>query len=138
MPELDRQDILDFKVPERISRAPHSVRPRASVVSISTDIAPSIRRSFADRVARWEHTAVELILVCIGHQTAQTLVTAVSGQARLIYGPPHATETQLIALGFAAAIGDVVILVDDPAIADARWVDHVSITGTPPSRKRGP
>lgn len=116
----------------RGSGSSYVARPRTSVVSVSSDRLASTARTFADRVARWRHAGVELILVCAGPHTTQAAVSAINGHARLIYGPPHATERELLTLGFAAAIGDVVVLVDDPAVADEKWIEHVNATGMPP------
>ena len=41
-------------------------------------------------------------------------------------------------LGFAAAVGDVVVLVDDPAVVDEKWIAHVNATGIPPVAARTP
>lgn len=110
-------------------RAHHDGRPSVSVVSVASDDGATLLRNMADRAAGWQRLGVELIIVCASRQSTRSTVSAISGAARLIYGPADATEPQLRAIGFAAATGDVVMLLDDPTTADDRWIEHVSVTG---------
>ena len=111
------------------ARVHHEGRPSVSVVSVSCDDGATLLRNMADRAARWQRLGVELIIVSASRQSTRSTVSAISGAARLIYGPADATEPQLRAIGFAAATGDVVMLVDDPTTADDGWIEHVSVTG---------
>lgn len=114
----------------RDSRVRPEGRPSVSVVSIAYDDAPATIRELAERSARLHRLGVELIIVCASRQSGQSIVSAISGGARLIYGPADASERQLRALGLASATGDVVMLVDDPRLADDGWIERVSISGT--------
>ena len=100
-----------------------------SVVSVASDDSAATLRELAERAVRWERLGVELIIVCTSRRSTKSTVSAISGGARLIYGPADASDSQLRAIGLAAATGDVVMLVDDPATADDAWIEHVSITG---------
>ena len=113
----------------RASRARHEGRPSVSIVSVAQDDSAANLKALAERAVRCARLGAELIVVCASRQSTRSTVSAISGSARLIYGPADATEPQLRAIGLAAATGDVIMLVDDPSTADDAWIEHVSITG---------
>ena len=104
-------------------------RPSVSVVSIAGDDSAATLSDLSDRSARLHRLGVELIVVCASRQHAQSTLSAMSGGARLIYGPADASERQLRAIGLASATGDVVMLVDDSRLADDDWIERLSVNG---------
>lgn len=129
MLELTSGNGLRSAVEPSPARVRHEGRPTLSVVSLAEDDSAATLRLMAERAGLWERFGVELITVCASRRTTPSTVSAVSGAARLIYGPADATESQLRAMGFAASTGDIVILVDDLTTADDSWIEHVSVTG---------
>jgi len=113
----------------RFPRARHDGRPRVSIVTVARDDSAATLRTMVERSARWERFGVESIIVCASRRLTKATVSAMTGLARLIQGPADASDAQLRAVGFAAATGDVVMLVDDPSSVDDGWIEHVSNTG---------
>jgi hypothetical protein len=107
------------------ARARHRDRPSMTIVSIATDDSVATLRSIGERSAHWERLGVERVIVCRRRPNGGPSFGAMSGGARLIYGPSEATERQLRGIGLLAATGDVVMLVDDPATADVHWIEHL-------------
>jgi hypothetical protein len=102
--------------------------PTLSIVCIASDDSTTFRE-LADRPARWQALGVELIIVCVTRHSAASTASATSAGARLIFGPADATCQQLRSMGLAAASGDVVMLLDDPASADEGWIERLCTTG---------
>ena len=129
--------MLDVKPRSRVDtvfepRAPRirgDGRPSVSLVCVATGDAPSLFRDLADRASHWHRLGIELVIVSAGrHSAASTALLNGSG-ARLIYGLALASEPQLRSMGLAAAGGDVVMILDDPATADERWIEQLSVSG---------
>ena len=130
-------DIRTGRPPEssttpRNPRALQPDRPTVSLVSVADELSPGDLRAFVDRAARWQHLGVELVVVCASRSIAESTVSAISGGARLIYGPARATQAELRAVGISAATGAIVMLVDDPRTTDDedQWIEHVMLTAT--------
>lgn len=104
-------------------------RPSVSVVSVASDDGAALLQTMTDRATRWQRLGVELIIVCAGSRMEQGTTPAIGEAVRFIRGPADATEPQLRAIGFVAATGDVVMLLDDPAAVDDDWIEHLSATG---------
>jgi len=79
--------------------------------------------------ALWSHLGVELIVVCGDGETWEPAIAEIPDGIRVIYGPADATQSQLRSLGLASAIGDLVMLVDDPATARDEWLEHLRGAG---------
>ena len=126
MTDVRQRSLLDTTLEPRSTRARRDGRPSVSVVFMASDDSPALLREMAERSSRWQRLGVELIVVCSSRLTTATIVSLMSGEARVVYGPPNATDLQLRAKGLAAASGDVVMMVDDPASADDGWIEHLS------------
>ena len=111
--------------------ARHEPRPKVSVVAVTREGAQTAARAIAGASFHCQRLGVELIVVCAGRQGGRSSLSATNGVAKLIHGPADVSEQRLRALGFAAATGDVVMLVEDLADADESWIRHVSVTGVP-------
>jgi hypothetical protein len=103
--------------------------PTVSVVAVAgTDPEATVRET-TSCYARWSHLGVELIVVCGDGETWEPAIAEIPDGIRVIYGPADATQSQLRSLGLASAIGDLVMLVDDPATARDEWLEHLRGAG---------
>lgn len=119
-PDLDEH----YSAP-RMRRGP---LPTISVVSIAgVEVGATLRR-MSLCYARWAKMGVEVIVICNGGQEWLPSHGHSAG-LRVIQGPADATDSQLRAIGLAAASGDLVMLLDDLAAADDEWIEHLCGAG---------
>ena len=111
--------------PTDASRDYRTGRPTISVVSVSRHGSPSELGAMIEHCGRWVRHGVELVLVSPGPCTLSIKAAAARAGVRCIQGPADATEPHLRRLGFAAATGDVIMIVHDLLAADDSWIEHV-------------
>ena len=117
-----------------LARARHDGRPRVSLVAVLRDDDGSAATMLmTERGLRHERADLEIVLVCAGPRSAGPISGSLGARMRLIRAPADAAESQLRALGLAAATGDIVMMLDDPA-SDHAWIDHVCEIGGNRSR----
>lgn len=98
--------------------------PTVSVVSVASyDVDATVRKITAC-FGHWLQFGVELIVVCTDRDGSVHHVLSSTG-VRLIHAPVTTSESELRSLGLAAAQGDLVMLVDDPATANDNWISHL-------------